>query len=266
MIRLFILSVFLLCSCSSKEDEKKSYKKEPITRSCDDKYFNQNDLVLNEMSSYPWETKEIKRLPRITNEYFKCKGSSIHMPRMILNGSDQLVDCSGPSSHLLSIVHNEEKVYPVLIDILNYLQNSLKKRVIITCGHRCLSHNKYADLHNNQKASKHTIGAEVDFYIKDLEEKPMEVINHIFEFYKNTTGYKNKQEYEEFLRDENNHSVSVNPWFNKEIYIKMYNKNEGRDFDNRHPYPYISIQVRYDRDLKEKVEFSYEKASLCEKN
>ena len=29
------------------------------------------------------------------------------------------------------------------------------------------------------------------------------------------------------------------PWFNKEIFIKLYRKSEGRDGDNRHPYPYL---------------------------
>jgi hypothetical protein len=54
--------------------------------------------------------------------------------------------------------------------------------------------------------------------------------------------------------------VSTPPWYNKEILIKLYLKNEGRDFDNRHPYPYVSIQVRFDRELNEKVVCSWQKA------
>ena len=47
--------------------------------------------------------------------------------------------------------------------------------------------------------------------------------------------------------------LAIEPWQNKEILIKLYQKDEGRDLDNRHPHPYISIQVRYDRDRGEPV-------------
>ena len=50
------------------------------------------------------------------------------------------------------------------------------------------------------------------------------------------------------------------PWYNKEIFIKLYKKKEGRNFDNRHPYPYISIQVRFDTELNERVIYSWDKA------
>ena len=32
-------------------------------------------------------------------------------------------------------------------------------------------------------------------------------------------------------------NVLIPPWYNKEILIKLFKKNEGRDLDNRHPYP-----------------------------
>ena len=54
--------------------------------------------------------------------------------------------------------------------------------------------------------------------------------------------------------------VAIKPWYNREIFIKLYQKNEGRNFDNRHPYPYISVQVRYDYDAQKKVTYSWDKA------
>ena len=93
------------------------------------------------------------------------------------------------------------------------------------------------------------IGAEVDFYIQGLENSPETAIHLLMEFYKTAPLYRGKKEYEEFLATKNQTPTSPTPpWYNKEIMIKLYKKTEGRDFDNNHPYPYISIQVRFDRD------------------
>ncbi len=46
--------------------------------------------------------------------------------------------------------------------------------------------------------------------------------------------------------------VAIYPWYNKEIFIKLYQATEGRDLDNSHPYPYIAIQVRWDRDRNQR--------------
>jgi hypothetical protein len=43
---------------------------------------------------------------------------------------------------------------------------------------------------------------------------------------------------------------------NKEILIKFYMPNEGRNADNRHPFPYLSIQVRFDRETNMRVAYS----------
>jgi hypothetical protein len=105
------------------------------------------------------------------------------------------------------------------------------------------------------------IGAEVDFYVEGLEKKPQDIVNLIFSFYKETPGYRGKDDFEIFQRyDDDKHKTAIYPWFNKEILITLYNENEGRDFDNRHPYPYLSIQVLYDRQLKKPVLFSMDKA------
>jgi hypothetical protein len=72
-------------------------------------------------------------------------------------------------------------------------------------------------------------------------------------------NYKDKTDYCNFQREKSN-SLVLMPWANKEISIKLYGKNEGRDFDNQHPYPYICIAVRFDRSSQQKVIYSKEQA------
>jgi hypothetical protein len=82
-------------------------------------------------------------------------------------------------------------------------------------------------------------------------------------YYKETPAYKGDTSYETFHRYERGDvRVSTKPWFNKEIFIQLYLPEEGRDGDNNHPHPYFSIQVRYDRALKEKVVYQWKKAHL----
>jgi hypothetical protein len=105
------------------------------------------------------------------------------------------------------------------------------------------------------------IGAEVDFYLLGMEEKYQEVIDLIFRYYKETECYKGRSEYENFVRlDSVKVDVTTAPWYNKEILIKLYQKGEGRDAENQHPYPYLSLQVRFDREKNEKVTYSWDRA------
>lgn len=106
------------------------------------------------------------------------------------------------------------------------------------------------------------IGAEVSFYVQGMEEKPEIVIKLLQDYYKDNEKYKGQKDYEGFkVFDKGKTDVSTLPVFNKEIFIKLYKKKEGRNFDNRHPYPYISIQVRFDRDLNGQVVYSWDKAN-----
>jgi hypothetical protein len=268
---LLVLASLVIISCSNlrhSEKEKKgrkNYKAEHIYRQSKSFFFPITNPKHQQRISYPWEYGIIKNLPKITKNFFSCKGNYSNLPTIeeAENGDTKTYcDCEGSNKHSLSLVYGKEGVYPVLIELLNYIQEKTKKRVIITCGHRCPIHNTYADSSKLNRTSKHMIGAEVDFYIQSMEEKPKEVVQLIFQFYKERIGYKNDSKYEEFLRyQKKDTNVSTPPWYNKEIFVKLYKNNEGRDFDNRHPYPYISIQVRFDRDLKEPVYYSWEKAT-----
>jgi len=216
----------------------------------------------NPLKLYPWDKEHAGNYPRITKEFFRCKGSSLNPCNVIQKNEESLrfYDCGGAEKHSLSLKESKEFIYPILIELTNYIQSETKKRIVITSGHRCPEHNAYVDPSPSNQYSKHMIGAEVAFYVQGLEEKPEVIINLIQKFYQQSQ-YAGQKEYQEFKRYEKNDSnVSTQPWFNKEIFIKLFNKKEGRNFDNRHPYPYISVQVRFDRDTNEKVTYTWEKA------
>lgn len=248
-------------------------EKEKIRRrNCKGEYIyrNQNDYfypiatpVHQQREPYPWES--VAHLPKITKDFFRCKGSSTNPSLTDASDPSKPVtwnDCEGSSRHGLPILSGKEGVYPVLVELLNYLQKKTGKRVIVTCGHRCPAHNAYSDPTKENRTSKHQIGAEVDFYVQGMEERPQEIVQLLMQYYQEKPEFKNDKEFVEFKRYEKSDTgVSTPPWLNKEIYIKIYQKQEGRDADNRHSHPYVSIQVRYDRSSKEKVLYSWEKAN-----
>jgi len=207
---------------------------------------------------YPWEHEA--HLPRITKEFFRCRGSSLNPPILGETGAEPITDCAGSSRHGLPVFGMKEGVYPVLIDLLNYLQKKTAKRAIITCGHRCPIHNAYAEPGKEALTSRHQIGAEVDFYMQGMEDQPLEVVQLILHYYQENHNLPKTKEWTEFTKQESKYSIQ--PWFNKEIFITLYQKEEGRDRDNRHPYPYLSLQVRYDREEQKPVVFNWAKAHM----
>jgi Peptidase M15 len=212
---------------------------------------------------YPWEMTYIGKHARITKEYFRCRGSSTNPPHIDHRDpvhSANFFDCGGFQKHSLPVRGGQEFIYPILMDLLNDLQTKTGRKVVVTCGHRCPVHNVYADPSSYNQNSKHMIGAEVDFYVQGMENQPENVIQTLIAYYKESP----QKDLREFQRLETaGLNVSTAPWFNKEILIKLCKKDEGRDFDNRHPYPYISVQVRFDSELNEKVIVSGQKAMNC---
>ena len=212
---------------------------------------------------YPWERRDLYEIPRITKEYFRCRGIILNPPRKqpsLGDGSQTLYDCGGSSSHGLPIRGEKEYVYPVLIDLLNHLQQTLKKRVVIQSGHRCPLHNSYVDPSIKNAFSKHLIGAEVDFYVSGYENRPEEVVAVLMDYYKRHPLYQNQKDYCEFERFTKQTDVSTLPWYNKEIFIKIFKEQEGRNFDNCHLYPYITLQARFDREKNVRVQYNFDQA------
>ena len=264
--KLILLSLLSACSGMEQSQQKKirqmNERKELVYRSQDEHNYLIQPPVHRVREPYPWEQGYAGRHPRITKESFRCKGDQHNAPHPKEKEPNQLVhDCGGVQKHSLPVRNSKEFVYPALIEILNYIQAKSGSQVVITCGHRCPVHNVYADSSVYNLNSKHMIGAEVDFYVLGKENKPEEIVDLVMQYYKETDPYKGNKEYEKFQRLENvKLNVSTPPWHNKEILIKLYTKEEGRDLDNQHGLPYLSLQIRFDREKNEKVIYSYEKA------
>lgn len=226
-----------------------------VSRTHDEKILTLASPVVQSLPSYPWEQSGTTSLPKITKEHFRCKGSPLNPVR--INSFNQettrYFDCGGATKHSIPLKNGKEYIYAIEIDLLNYIQTKTGKRVVITSGYRCPEHNTYVDSSPENQYSKHMIGAEVSFYVQGLEERPDFIVKLIQDYYQ-------KQPEFEFQRYHKNTNVSTPPWFNKEIFVKLFQSHEGRNFDNRHPYPYVSIQVRWDRESNEKVVYSWDKA------
>lgn len=266
-----LLMVFsLTClSCSNTEDTTNSsgnrfQKGEYIYRVHNEHLFSIPVPEVQPQEPYPWEFGQVGNHPKITKEFFRCKGSSLN-PVHVVQDKEELAryyDCGGAEKHSLPLKDQKEFIYPILIDLVNYIQAKTQKRVVITSGHRCPEHNIYVDASLGNRYSKHMIGAEVSFYVQGLEEHPESVIKIIQGYYNDTPKYQKKKEYIEFQRyEKEDRNVSTLPWYNKEVFVKLFKKKEGRNFDNRHPYPYISIQVRTDFETGEKVIYTWDKAN-----
>lgn len=259
----------MICSsCSNSENpqltsQNQFQKGEYIYRTHHEHPFQVSVPEKRKLEPYPWERGQSGKNPKITKEYFRCKGSNLN-PVHTEQQKTELVryfDCGGSEKHSLPLRDNKEFIYPILIDLVNYIQTKTQKRLVITSGHRCPEHNTYVDSSVSNQTSKHMVGAEVSFYVQGLEDQPETLIKLIQEYYKTTPKYKDLKEYQEFQRYEKGDSnVSTQPWYNKEIFVKLFRKKEGRNFDNRHPYPYISVQVRFDMATQQKVMYSWDEA------
>lgn len=264
---LFLLFLCLLASCDQKTPAPKPLSKaqgEYIYRLHDEYLFSAAPPQKMPLPIYPWEEGKTGNLPKITKEYFRCKGSSLNPPHPYTTKKGEVlkaIDCNGTARHGLPMRQEKEFIYPIFLELLNHLQAKTGKRVVITSGHRCAEHNLYVN--PDDPYSKHQIGAEVSFYLQGLEDRPDQVVKLIQSFYTENPKYKDLKDYITFKRFEKPTDTYTQPWYNKEIYIKLYSKKEGRNFDNRHPYPYLSLQVRHDRDLNERVIYDWRIANQC---
>ncbi len=252
----------LLVSCSGLEQSEykkvreRNAKHEKLYRKADEHHFTIPLMRSQIRKRYSWEESFVGNYPRLTKEYLRCKGSSQNSVKSYYNDKQELVeyeDCNG--NHSLSVYNGKEFIFPVLLELLNFIQLKTNQRLVITSGHRCPKHNSYVDSSPENRTSKHMIGAEVDFYVQEMEYEPDKIIKIIQEFYS-----QKELSLREFKNYEGTTNVSTIPIFNKEVFVKLFKMDEGRNFDNQHLYPYISIQVRYDRMRKERVYYSWDQA------
>lgn len=252
--------------CSSPDDPKELRRQNEtahlVTRADSDQFAPASTPVRQTPPPYAWREKALGQYSRITKEYFRCGGSSLN-PDNITETPDgkihRITDCSGGHHHSLPLIDGKEHIYPILIELLNTIQDATGRRVVVTCGHRCPLHNGYSDDSTYNATSKHMIGAEVDFYVQGMEDNPEAVLEILFDHYrKQYPDTASMHTFERYTKPDTN--VSTLPWYNKEVFIKLFTTDEGRDLDNRHPYPYLSIQVRWDRDSNTRVNYTWNQA------
>lgn len=233
-----------------------------IYRNHEETYFTIEEPIHRVRENYNWEDTYVGDHVRITKEFFRCKGNPQHpaITKSLSGENTYTLDCGGMQQHSLPLKAGKEYIYPALIDLLNYIQEKTKKKVVITCGHRCPTHNTYSDSSKYNQISKHMVGAEVDFYVKGLEWSPEKVIDILRTYYMEHPKFKDKADFTAFSRFEGETNVSTLPWYNKEIFIKLFKKDEGRDLDNTHRFPYLSIQLKWDREENDRVNYSWSKA------
>lgn len=260
----FILLVFLT-GCSGLEESERSRlrkmnaKGEFIYRSAEEKSYVTAPPEKRERASYPWEEGLVAGQFKITKDFFRCRGSLRSEPLVSQTG-EHLFDCGGGEQHSLPLKEGKEFIHPVLPELLNYIQESTGKKVVITCGHRCPTHNAFCDATPFNRTSKHMIGAEVDFYVEGMEYKPEVVVDLIMEYYQKRSPHKEDEAFNTFSRWNSPSNVSIPPWYNKEIFIKIYQVSEGRDLDNDHGKPYLAIQLRWDSTTSAPVTYTWSKA------
>lgn len=201
---------------------------------------------------------------RITPEFFRCRGSLLHSSIPVLRDGkvvENIFDCGGTSAHSLYVRDGKEYVFPVLLEVLNEIQQKTKKQVVITSGHRCPQHHRYVTARGVHSTAKHMIGAAVTFYVVGLERSQEQVLKVIMDFYKKyPVPEKERIKYTEFVRSDKSEDVTTPPWYNKELFIKFYKEHEGRDADNTHPFPYFALQVRFDRENNKEISFKQSEA------
>ena len=204
--------------------------------------------------SYPWDRKWVGQHLRIHEQFFRCKGSKAHPPIEVKGRVHR--DCNGAHSHGLPAKEGKPFIYPILLDLLNYLQEATHKRVVITCGHRCPRHNTYADPSKKNRTSKHQVGAEVDFYVQGMEEIPERIVELLVDYYQNEGESPSRRHFYRIKQTDR-----ITPcWENQEIRIGLSQSHERRDKDNIHPYPYLTIEVLYDKRARRSVSYFWHKA------
>lgn len=244
------LLLFLLLLTGCNKSDKEPIRGEFLIRNHDEVLFTPPPPIKRPHDPYPWEKRFIGGYPRITKEFFRCKGNPLNPAVVQKRGEKETLYHRDCSAHGLPLKNGEEFIYPCLINLLNMIQEKTGKRVVITTGHRCPQHNMYCDYSSYNWGSKHMLGAEVDFYVEGMEENPEKVIDLIMSSYS-----------EPFKRyAQGGLDIATSPWFNEEIFIKLYLPHEGRDFDNQHPFSYIGVQVCFDKEEKKRVTFSQDQA------
>src|SRR5262249_11306642 len=122
----YIYLLLLLCvACSSGEqtsgqEPKKTAHGEYLYRLHEERFFVPPLPEKRGAEPYPWEKTLVGNLPKLTKDYFRCKGSALNPPKAIQQNGELIrcMDCGGTDKHSLPLRDGKEYIYPILIDVL----------------------------------------------------------------------------------------------------------------------------------------------------
>ncbi len=243
---IIVLLFFISCSTADERSQKQRMKNnlsdEKIYRLSSEKVYQIDPLELAARELYPWENES--RYPKITMNTLRCRGSKD--AKVIQSGDKVFEDCGGLHDHGLPYQDGEEFIYPALITLLNKVQNSFDKKVIVTSGHRCPKHHNYL-MKEQSKISRYMMGCKVDFTVEGFENQPEEIIQKIIDLYPGEEFQKVKQ------------ADGLIVYTSKEFHLMIAKEGEHSITGGMH-HPVVSVDVRYDRDKEEAIILDWDKS------
>src|SRR5690349_14225028 len=95
--KALVCLVLVGCSGLQQSQQRKwrqlNAKEEKIARHHADRHYPITTPRLHVREKYPWELAYLGKHPKITKEFFRCKGSGLNPPR--LEGAAHILDCGG---------------------------------------------------------------------------------------------------------------------------------------------------------------------------
>lgn len=250
----YVVALLWCCTgCQSGENPNLSKNRwKEIVRRTEQEQSLSTPFISRETITYPWASVSSSVRP-ITRAFFRCKGRWDHPYRKeVIDGEEiYLQDCGGFEQHSLPLRDGKEFIYPILLALLNYIQEKTGQEVEIVAGHRCPEHQRYVDASPQGQIAKHMVGAEVAFYVRGYEESPEEIISLLEDYYHDSP-------FQRYEKSDTN--VRTKPWYNKEIFLKIFQADEGRNPDVAFSHPYLSMQVRWDPETGKRVVYSWDEA------
>src|SRR5579872_221240 len=127
----YLLLLLFFSGCSGLEQSEKekirrlNAKGEMIYRTHEEHLYTVQPPTPKMREKYPWENSLTGKHSKISKEFFRCKGSSMNPIRSEEKDVDRGIsysDCGGQQKHSLCLRGEKEFVYPILIELLNHVQ------------------------------------------------------------------------------------------------------------------------------------------------
>lgn len=137
--------------------------------------WDKNHSILNKSPWVRYQEGPHGTWHTLTCDHFRCKGHGARAP-IALEDGNYLFDCWG-FEHGLPWIDNQEYVEPLLVNLLNKLQEELETSVVILSGHRCPAHHRFITKGKGSMSDRHLIAAAADFKVRGFEKSPHTVLS-----------------------------------------------------------------------------------------